>query len=29
MKEILNFLYEHKTLDRDAAKKVLTNIAKG
>jgi anthranilate phosphoribosyltransferase len=29
MKEILNYLYEHKTLDRDAAKKVLTNIAKG
>ncbi len=29
MKEILNFLYEHKTLDRNAAKKVLTNIAKG
>jgi anthranilate phosphoribosyltransferase len=29
VKEILNYLYEHKTLDRDAAKKVLTNIAKG
>lgn len=29
MKEILNYLYEHKTLDRDAAKKVLTNIAQG
>ncbi|MFC2114877.1 anthranilate phosphoribosyltransferase [Bacteroidota bacterium] len=29
MKEILNYLYEHKTLDRSAAKKVLTNIAKG
>ena len=29
MKEILNYLYEHKTLDRNAAKKVLTNIAKG
>ncbi len=29
MKEILNYLYEHKTLDRDAAKRVLTNIAKG
>ena len=29
MKEILNYLYEHKTLDRDAAKKVLTNIARG
>ena len=29
MREILNYLYEHKTLDRNAAKKVLTNIAKG
>jgi len=29
MKEILDYLYEHKALDRDAAKKVLTNIAKG
>ncbi|MCK4745431.1 MAG: anthranilate phosphoribosyltransferase, partial [Bacteroidales bacterium] len=29
MKEILNYLYEHKTLDRNMAKKVLTNIAKG
>jgi anthranilate phosphoribosyltransferase len=29
MKDILNFLYEHKTLDRDAAKLVLTNIANG
>jgi anthranilate phosphoribosyltransferase len=29
MKEILNYLYEHKTLDHDAAKKVLTNIASG
>ena len=29
MKDILNFLYEHKTLDRDAAKRVLTNIANG
>ena len=29
MKEILNYLYEHKTLDREAAKKVLTNIAQG
>lgn len=28
MKEILNYLYEHKTLDADAAKTVLTNIAK-
>ncbi len=25
----MNYLYEHKTLDRDAAKKVLTNIANG
>lgn len=29
MKEILNYLYEHKTLDRQEAKKVLTNIASG
>ncbi len=29
MKEILNYLYEHKTLNRDEAKKVLTNIASG
>ena len=29
MKEILNYLYEHKTLDREEAKKVLTNIASG
>ncbi|MFC2112083.1 anthranilate phosphoribosyltransferase [Bacteroidota bacterium] len=29
MKEILNYLYEHKTLDRKASKKVLTNIAGG
>ncbi len=29
MKEILNYLYEHKTLHRDDAKKVLTNIAGG
>jgi anthranilate phosphoribosyltransferase len=29
MKEILNYLYEHRTLDREAAKRVLTNIAKG
>jgi anthranilate phosphoribosyltransferase len=29
MKEILNYLYEHKTLDRGEAKKVLTNIASG
>ena len=29
MKEILNYLYEHKTLDREDAKKVLTNIASG
>ncbi len=29
MKEILNYLYEHKTLDREAARTVLTNIAKG
>ena len=29
MKEILNYLYEHKTLDMKEAKKVLTNIARG
>ena len=29
MKQILNYLYEHKTLDRENAKKVLTNIAQG
>ncbi len=29
MKETLNYLYEHKTLDREEAKKVLTNMAKG
>ena len=29
MKEILNYLYEHKTLDREEAKKILTNIASG
>ena len=29
MKEILNYLYEHKTLGRDEARNVLTNIAKG
>jgi anthranilate phosphoribosyltransferase len=29
MKEILNYLYEHKTLDKEEAKGVLTNIAKG
>ena len=29
MKEILNYLYEHKTLDREEAKMVLTNIASG
>ncbi len=29
MKEILNYLYEHKTLNREEAKKVLTNIASG
>ncbi len=29
MKEILNYLYEHKTLDREEAKRVLTNIASG
>ena len=29
MKEILNYLYEHKTLNREESKKVLTNIASG
>jgi anthranilate phosphoribosyltransferase len=29
MREILNHLFEHKTLDRQEAKKVLTNIASG
>ena len=29
MKEILNYLYEHKTLGREEARSVLTNIAKG
>lgn len=29
MKEILNFLFEHKTLDREGAKNVLVNISKG
>ena len=29
MKKILNFLFEHKTLSRDAAKDVLLNISKG
>jgi anthranilate phosphoribosyltransferase len=29
MKEILNYLYSHKTLTRDEAKTVLTNIAQG
>ncbi len=29
MKQILNFLFEHKTLGRDQAKEVLTNIAQG
>ena len=29
MKEILNYLYEHKTLGRDEAKGELTKIAKG
>ncbi len=29
MKKILNFLFEHKTLSRDAAKDVLLNIGKG
>lgn len=29
MKSILNFLFEHKTLDRETAKEVLVNIGKG
>ncbi len=29
MREILNHLFEHKTLDRKEAGKVLTNIANG
>ena len=29
MREILNHLFNHKTLDRKEAEKVLTNIAKG
>jgi anthranilate phosphoribosyltransferase len=29
MKEILNYLYSHKTLSKDEAKTVLTNIASG
>jgi anthranilate phosphoribosyltransferase len=29
MREILNHLFEHKTLDRNESEKVLTNIAKG
>jgi anthranilate phosphoribosyltransferase len=29
MREILNHLFEHKTLDRQESEKVLTNIAKG
>lgn len=29
MKNILNYLYEHKTLSKEEAKEVLTNIAKG
>jgi anthranilate phosphoribosyltransferase len=29
MKQILNYLFEHKTLDRNEAKSVLTNMAKG
>ena len=29
MREILNHLFEHKTLNRQEAEKVLTNIAKG
>jgi anthranilate phosphoribosyltransferase len=29
MKKILNFLFEHKTLSREQAKEVLTNIAQG
>ena len=29
MKQILNYLFEHKTLGRDQAREVLTNIARG
>jgi len=29
MKNILNYLYEHKILSKEEAKQVLTNIAKG
>lgn len=29
MKKLLNYLFEHKTLKRDEAEEVLTNIAKG
>ncbi len=29
MKKILQYLFEHKTLSRDAAKDVLVNIGKG
>ena len=28
MKEILKYLFEHKTLSRDKAKEVLVNISK-
>src|SRR5258705_13469063 len=29
MKKVLQYLFEHKTLSRDAAKEVLMNIGKG
>ncbi len=29
MKEVLNRLFEHKTLDRQSAKEILTNLAQG
>jgi anthranilate phosphoribosyltransferase len=29
MKKILQFLFEHKTLDRKQAKEILMNISKG
>jgi len=29
MKEILNYLFEHKSLDRNTAKEILTNLAQG
>ncbi|HEX4877777.1 MAG TPA: anthranilate phosphoribosyltransferase, partial [Chitinophagaceae bacterium] len=29
MKKILQYLFEHKTLSREAAKEVLVNIGKG